>query len=215
MQCCTRKPFWVAKPEPQSCSASAFPYFEADAEIGVHKELRVKVGQKYNFFYFTKVLVFTPSIHANWLNHSSRPCNYHATDKTIWVLHSNIDVEQNGLLWEKCLQVLILIDFLLRKQWNLTISFLFLSYRHRVRLRCSLPLTQPSVLSQSQTIPYIRPRCGLHQRWRFYLGEIHWVSRSVRESVRHKKWKTAGRRLENTWKTPGIHLRDAWDVPER
>ena len=36
MQCCTRKPFWVAKPEPQSCSASAFPHFEADAEIGVY-----------------------------------------------------------------------------------------------------------------------------------------------------------------------------------
>ena len=36
MQCCTRKPFWVAKLEPQSCSASAFPYFEADAELGVH-----------------------------------------------------------------------------------------------------------------------------------------------------------------------------------
>ena len=35
MQCCTRKPFWVAKLEPQSCSASAFPYFEADAELGV------------------------------------------------------------------------------------------------------------------------------------------------------------------------------------
>ena len=35
MQCCTRKPFWVAKPEPQSCSASAFPYFEANAELGV------------------------------------------------------------------------------------------------------------------------------------------------------------------------------------
>ena len=25
----------MAKPEPQSCSASAFPYFEADTEIGV------------------------------------------------------------------------------------------------------------------------------------------------------------------------------------
>ena len=36
MQCCTRKPFWVAKPEPQSCSSSAFPHFEADAEIGVY-----------------------------------------------------------------------------------------------------------------------------------------------------------------------------------
>ena len=35
MQCCTRKPFWEAKREPQSCSASAFPYFEADAELGV------------------------------------------------------------------------------------------------------------------------------------------------------------------------------------
>ena len=35
MQCCTRKPFWVAKPKPQSCYASAFPYFEADAELGV------------------------------------------------------------------------------------------------------------------------------------------------------------------------------------
>ena len=35
MQCCTRKPFIVAKPEPQSCSASAFPYFAAKAEIGV------------------------------------------------------------------------------------------------------------------------------------------------------------------------------------
>ena len=35
MQCCTRKPFWVAKPEPQICSASAFPYFEANAELGV------------------------------------------------------------------------------------------------------------------------------------------------------------------------------------
>ena len=35
MQCCTRKPFWVAKPKPRSCSASAFPYFEADAELGV------------------------------------------------------------------------------------------------------------------------------------------------------------------------------------
>ena len=32
---CTWKPFSVAKPEPQSCSASAFPYFEAKAEIGV------------------------------------------------------------------------------------------------------------------------------------------------------------------------------------
>ena len=35
MQCCTRKPFWEAKREPQSFSASAFPYFEADAELGV------------------------------------------------------------------------------------------------------------------------------------------------------------------------------------
>ena len=37
MQCCTRKPFWVfvAKPKHQSCSALAFPYFEADAELGV------------------------------------------------------------------------------------------------------------------------------------------------------------------------------------
>ena len=29
------KPFRVAKAEPRSCSASAFPYFEVDAEIGV------------------------------------------------------------------------------------------------------------------------------------------------------------------------------------
>ena len=35
MQCCNRKPFWVVKAEPQSCSASDFPYFEADAELGV------------------------------------------------------------------------------------------------------------------------------------------------------------------------------------
>ena len=35
IQCCTQKPFWVAKLEPRSCSASAFPYFEADAELGV------------------------------------------------------------------------------------------------------------------------------------------------------------------------------------
>ena len=35
LQCCTRKSFWVTGPESQSCSASAFPYFEADAENGV------------------------------------------------------------------------------------------------------------------------------------------------------------------------------------
>ena len=45
-QCCTQKPFWVAKPEPQSFSASAFPYFEADAELGVYLIHRVMKHNK-------------------------------------------------------------------------------------------------------------------------------------------------------------------------
>ena len=45
IQCCTQKPFWVAKLEPRSCSASAFPYFEADAELGVF-------GRKYVLEFF-------------------------------------------------------------------------------------------------------------------------------------------------------------------
>ena len=48
MQCCTRKPFLVAKLEPQSCSASAFPYFEADAELGVLPEVKSKIWKHLN-----------------------------------------------------------------------------------------------------------------------------------------------------------------------
>ena len=45
---CTWKPFWVAKPKPQNCSASAFPYFEAE-EIGVIPLNWLKLG-KINVF---------------------------------------------------------------------------------------------------------------------------------------------------------------------
>ena len=49
IQCCTQKPFWVAKLEPRSCSASAFPYFEADAELGVIKSLLFKPSSPYTW----------------------------------------------------------------------------------------------------------------------------------------------------------------------
>ena len=52
MQCCTRKPFWVAKLEPQSCSASAFPYFEADAELGVDDLWYVCLDFCFDHLYF-------------------------------------------------------------------------------------------------------------------------------------------------------------------
>ena len=59
MQCCTRKPFWVAKPEPQSCSASASPYFKADAELGVMLKLSNRqINHKDNVF--LKILLDPP-----------------------------------------------------------------------------------------------------------------------------------------------------------
>ena len=38
--------FWF--PKPQSCSASAFPYFEADAELGVLPEVKSKIWKHLN-----------------------------------------------------------------------------------------------------------------------------------------------------------------------
>ena len=69
MQCCTRKPFWVAKLEPQSCSASSFPYFEADAELGVVDRNKY-IGTETKCKNLTNVWLLVP-----WLSHLIlRPC---------------------------------------------------------------------------------------------------------------------------------------------